>query len=248
MENNSLFLVMEFKERNMPFELVAHDVLKTGLKESIKTLVVGHKPNELVDSARLEGAVEFLNQPRKSQAQFLIKIIGLTDRIEVSSIDSIQTKARILNAAAFYIREKIEVEYSGMFSRLSGPQNSLLYGLLGSSLKLTEENKPTETDTVELYKELKTFLLKQVYTNGNVTKGYLDVHPFKEISNYKVEDDLRYLTRRISSIEESQLRAAKKLHDQAERPQVAVSAFNLFRNVEPVNLPVIDATQARLPK
>ncbi len=221
----------------MSFVLVAHDKLKQSIKESIITLIKHHTDNRPVDPDKLKEAVVKLPDDRRTQAEFLLKVISLTDLMDTSNPLAIQRKARVLNAAAYYVHTKIEKSYDeGYISRyvpkfIMSEENSDFFKSLRTALVIDDENKPNNNDLVDMYKDLKQFLCNHVYKDGDPRKPYLDLQAFSADSvqgvyGYEVEKDIRDLTDKVSTIEDTLVRAAKKLHQASLRPAKSGGFFS----------------------
>ena len=213
----------------MPFALVAPDRIKSNLIQSIKTLIEHHNPSHQVDPDNLKDSIVLLAEgsERRMQADWILKIIALTDPLSVSTEQDRRYKAGILNAAAYYVRDKIAKTYN-----YAGPERSTFYKTLTTSLAIDEANKPGPNDVLVLYRSLKRFLCKHVYTEGEAAKGYLVPQVFA-IKGYAVEDDIIDLVGKIAEKELEQIRDARLLQQRLVAAQAAPSApsgglFNLF--------------------
>lgn len=175
----------------MPFELVGYEVLKQSVRESIKTEIEAHHAHHTVNIDKLEESIPLLHLPRKAQAQWLLKMISLIDALQVD----VKKKAGILNAAVLYIREQIFQTY-----KVASASRSGFYQSLTASLGINQQNKPDLKAEFNLYLQLKMFMLRHTYKNGNPTSGYIDDAPLL-IKDYDLEAELTALTRRVADLE-----------------------------------------------
>lgn len=186
----------------MGFQLVAYDKLALSVKESIKTLLKHHEldPNKLSDS------VEKLDDERRIQAQLLLTIVTRLEESPISAID----KARVLNAAVYYIWDKISATYQYI-----RPERSNLYNSLTSSLELTKENQPAPDDLLEMYVRLGKFLSAHVYNAGDPRKGYLSEQVFspEKIKGYHIESDIKTLAIKSHVLKMDIIALAEKTHE-----------------------------------
>ena len=145
----------------MGFQLKAYALLKQYLKESIKTEVKRHGISE----KNLEKAAKLLyniNPERSIQCQYLLVVMKCLDK-------SVQdNNARVLNAAAYYIRQQIAVSYEGLLMPFFlAPENSNLFNSLTISLDLRKDNLPDSKDLHDMYVALYNFMLSQVYKDAD---------------------------------------------------------------------------------
>lgn len=216
----------------MSFDLVAYDVLKASIKESIKAVIQKQRPDHIIDPAKLKDSVVLLNDARRIPAEFLLKVIDLTDVMEAS-----KTRQNILNGAVFFIREKIAAE--GYLS-----PRSKLYEKLTTSLALTKENTPSNNDLLAMYRALERFLRTHVYKSGDSLKGFLDDQVFV-IKDYSVTHDITSLTTRVGDLQKLADKEAEELHRLANpEPVVSSKFFGLFGGSAPakVSTPVVVPT------
>lgn len=181
----------------MSFTLVAYDVLKASIKESVKTLVRSHG----LHPSQWEESVKLLHAERRIPAMFLLKTISLLD-----ASDKPLEQARILNAAAYFIRDQIGHTYS-----YGSPERSTFYNSLTTSLGLNKENKPERDDLVEMYSPLKRFLRKGVYMYVGPKLVYLDVQLFN-IEGYSAAKDLEVLSNNLQGWETEATKEAEALY------------------------------------
>ncbi|MCL9682566.1 hypothetical protein [Legionella maioricensis] len=181
----------------MSFTLVAYQVLKLSIKESVNTLLRDHK----LDPNKLEESLEKLDDERRIQARFLLKTIEILD-----SLDNTLEKARILNAAAYFIHQKIAKSYNWV-----SPERSSLYRSLNSSLDLKPGNQPERDDLIDMYGPLEKFLRSNVYVSADPKKGYLKKQPF-DIAGYEVEADIITLSTQVQGWRVELIQAARELH------------------------------------
>jgi hypothetical protein len=177
----------------MPFELVGYDVLKQAVKESIKTEIEAHHPDHAVNIDKLDESVPLLHVPRKTQAQWLLKVIALTDAMQQGN--DVKKKPGILNAAVLHIRDQIYQTY-----RVGRAERSGFYQSLTASLGINQKNKPELRDEYNLFLQLKLFMMRATYKSGNPTSGYVDEPPLA-IKDYDLEGDLTSLTRKVVELE-----------------------------------------------
>ena len=135
----------------------------------------------------------------------LLKTVELLDKSNKEPKD----KALILNAAAYFIRDKIKVTY-----KRTSPENSNLFNSLTTSLDLTTVNKPEQDESIEMYVALEKFFRSNVYKHSDPRKGYLDELPFssEKIKGYTVEDDIRYLIKTLLTMKLETVDVAEEKH------------------------------------
>ncbi|MBL7479104.1 hypothetical protein [Legionella bononiensis] len=204
----------------MSFELVAFEILKTSIRESIGSLIRDHDKNYKIDPDKLWEATQILPEERRVQSQLLLKTIELLEKHE----DKVEA-ARVLNTLAFYIYEKIVGTYGGIYSFVLSSDNSSMKRYLGVSLNLTKTNTPGEIDLVDMYQSLVKFLSDNIYVAGDCRRGYLPYQPF-EIKGYKVEDDLKDLISKETNLRLSLIDAAASKKEQTASP--AKSSATMF--------------------
>lgn len=210
----------------MSFELVAHDKLKQSIKESIVSLIKHHHPTRPVDPEKLAASIVLLPDERRTQAEFLLKVATLTETMDTSSVPAQQKRARILNAAVYYVFTKIEKSYEEGYlssftpSFIVSPEGSNFFKSLRTSLKIDTDNTPNETDVKDMYTDLKLFLSSHIYKEGKAEKGYLDeaLQSFASVHQYHIKSDIDDLSDQIASLESSLRKKAEKLHKQSLRP------------------------------
>ena len=207
----------------MSFDLVAFEILKTSIKESIISLIKDHNPSYKIDPAKLWEATESLPDGRRIQSQQLLKTIDLLEQRE-DHMDKVEA-ARVLNTLAFYIYDKIEISYGGIYSLVLSSDNSTLKRCLELSLNLTKSNKPGAIELVDMYQSLEKFLSENVYVGGDCRKGYLPNQPF-DIKGYKVEDDIKDLISKVKELRVSLIDAAASKKEQTASP--AKSSTTMF--------------------
>ncbi|KTD51260.1 hypothetical protein [Legionella quateirensis] len=207
----------------MAFELVAYEILKTNIIESIISLIKSHDSKYKIDPEKLWEAVEILPEERRVQSQQLLKTINLLDN-QKEHMDKDEV-ARVLNTLAFYIYEKIENSYSGLYALVLSSDRSSFKRCLELSLDLKLSNKPGDIELVDMYKSLEKFLSDNVYVGGDCRKGYLPNQPF-DIKGYKVEDDIKDLISKGKDLRLSLIDAAASKKEQTASP--AKSSSTLF--------------------
>jgi hypothetical protein len=213
----------------MAFELVAYDLLKTSILDSLKSLILNYSESRTLEEARLKDFTHLLPEERHTQSDYLLKIIELVD-LNLKDDDP-RIKAKVLNAAAYYICAKIKKVYDkSLFANvgLTSVDGSVLYVSLTSALQLTQEHHPSLSDERTLFETLLDFLRSQVYVGSNPAKGYLEPQPFEEVFNYKVEDDIKDLVKRIAKVDRLLVKESQKLHEKAQRPVTTAGMFSLF--------------------
>lgn len=194
----------------MAFQLVAYDHLVMCIKQSIGTLVKHHTGRES-DLEQLTEATSILTPAypvRRTQTEFLLKTIELT-----GALTNDDMKARILNAASYYIYEQVKAEYS-----MASPGGSVLYTSLRTSLNL-EQGKPNDNDLWGMYGALHKFLCSHVYNQGEPRKGYLDDQRFSKVHQYNPVYDIKFLKQRLDLLEQQAYDEAERLHKSAQRPE-----------------------------
>lgn len=189
----------------MSFDLVAYDLLRASIRESIRTLIEYHNPDRKIDMSRLNESVVLLQGDRRAQAELLLSVIDLTDKIDVAK------RALILNAAAYYVLDKIAASY-----RYINPERSKLHQLLTTSLALNpESNNPSTSEVRRMYHALREFLVAQIYRDADPVKGYLEPSSLICIKNYIIEADIVDLVNKVSQMDCSLIAKAKSLHERA---------------------------------
>lgn len=215
----------------MSFTLVAHDKLKTSVIESIVSLIKHHKKDHLVDPAKLQDSLPLLPDERRTHADFLLKVASLTDAMDTSSVPAAQKRARILNAAVFYLYDKIEQSYKG--TGLS-PERSNFYNSLRTSLNIDKDNTPNDIDKKDMYTDLKSFLCMHTYKEGKSEKGYLDLQVFGSVFQYHVVNDIKDLSVQVATLEGSLIEKAETLRIEAQRPVSYGGLFSWLMRSKPV--------------
>lgn len=182
----------------MSFTLIAYDVLKLSIKQSI----IKEVESKELDPLKLEESIEQLPTDRRIQATFLLKTIKSLDSLSSSSVE----KARILNAAAYFTHQKIAKTYNWV-----SPERSTFYNSLTTSLDLRKGNQPERDDLVDMYGPLEKFLRSNVYVSSDPRKGYLKKQPF-DITGYSVETDIITLSTQVQAWRVELIQSAKELH------------------------------------
>lgn len=180
----------------MPFQIVAYDLLKADLQESVNTLIRSHNgdPNKLNES------LTKLPDDRRIQAIYLLKSIKYLD---ISTTLKSDEKARVLNAAAFFVRNEIGESYKWI-----SPEGSKFFGSLTTSLKLTKENMPDRDDLIDMYGPLQEFIRSKVYIESDPRKGCISGHPYT-IKGFEVADHIKILTKKLYDWDNEIIDAAK---------------------------------------
>jgi len=175
----------------MSFELVALDLLKKSLKESIITLIKSHIKPLPYDESKARELLEKLPEERKVQAKYLQRTMAMLDksppRTELEGIN----QARVLNAAAYYVRDQIAKTYNYI-----SPEGSTFYNSLTTSLNLKIDNQPARNDLVDMYAALEEFMRNQVFKEGDPRKGAIKKHLYL-INSYTVETDIITLATKV---------------------------------------------------
>ncbi|CEG57395.1 hypothetical protein [Legionella fallonii] len=184
----------------MSFTLVAYETLKARIKESIVTLLRHHK----LDPTTLDESLKKLPEERRIQATFLLKTIAYLDPMHPQTDAETTIKMRTLNAAAYYVWEKIGASYGW-----TSPENSNLFVSLTSSLELGKENKPNDANLADMYSDLEKHLRKGTYNNSRPRRGYLDAQAFK-IDGYSVEADILDLRDKLKVLGDGEIRVAQE--------------------------------------
>ncbi|BCA96195.1 hypothetical protein TUM19329_25560 [Legionella antarctica] len=212
----------------MSFTLVAYDLLKTSIKESIVTEI----KSKGLDPLKLEESIEKLPDDRRIQARLLLKTIALLDAVNPKTEEARRIQARILNAITFYIRDQIKVIYETTFPYVS-PERSTLYNHLTASLDLNTNNYPDTADLVDMYGSLRKFLLMHVYKSAKPKKGYLEEQPF-DIKGYSVESDIITLSTKVHTWGMEVIQRAKERHLEeleAKKPVVVSRGYLGFGSI-----------------
>ena len=185
----------------MSFQLVSYPLLVKHIEASLKTEVEHHRQN----SQNLAAAIQNLPEERRIQAQYLLTVVECLKASDKSPED----KARVLNAAAYYVHAKIYSTYKYLLS----PERSTLYNSLTTSLNLNAENEPDSSDLLDLYEPLQHFMQAHVYKGADPRKGYLgaDKQPFSSdrIEGYDVAADLKRLINIIAKLRKGFIKTAK---------------------------------------
>lgn len=181
------------KSDGKAFSLVDTDHIKRAILQSITNLIKHHVPHCIVnvDADALIKCIPLLvDQNRVAQCLFLFHVVQ-----SVSTVTDDDVAKKILNAAAYFVREKIAASY-GYIS----PDNSKLYQLLSISLSL-QESMPSSTQLFAMYSALKDFLYAQCYNNKDPVDGAINASPFFTIPCCNIEDDLAKLISTITALE-----------------------------------------------
>lgn len=175
----------------MPFELVALDLLKASLKESIITLIKSHIKPLPYDESKAEELIQKLPEERRVQVKFLQKTMLVLDKSPPKTELEGINQARILNAAAYYVRDQIAKTYNYV-----SPERSTFFNSLTTSLNLKVDNQPVRNDLVDMYAALEEFMRNQVFKDGDPRKGIVKKHPYL-IRGYCVENDIISLATKV---------------------------------------------------
>ena len=186
----------------MPFTLVAYDLLKSSIVESINSLMKHHK----LDVNKPEESLFKLPAERRVQSQFLLNTITLLDPLDKQPED----QARILNAAAYYVRSTISDIYKNSYA-VKSPERSNFYNSLTTSLDLNKGNEPGLNDLVDMYGSLEKFIRSNVYKSSDPRKNYLKAQPYS-IEGYSVEDDIIALSSQVHKWRVEIIVKAKEQH------------------------------------
>ena len=214
----------------MSFDLVAYDKLKKAIIEGIETLIRSYLGKDYpIDPEKLHEHVAKLkdhNKERRTQCEYLLQVINFTNDMDHSTVDTARTRARILNAAAFRVYRQIEKSYDEAYlasftpSFISSPDGSTLYTSLRNALVINDENKPSGGGLFDMYTDLKEFLCRHVYKDGNRLQTFLPIQPFskgeyypKGVYHFNVVKEIDDLTTIICSLELALSKKAVKLHE-----------------------------------
>lgn len=213
----------------MGFQLVAFELLGKHIRESINTEIKSHNldPRNLKKSL----SVLYYKHPERSiQCQYLLVVLDSLSQSELKD------KARVLNAATYYIRQQIFESYQGtLTSFFLSPVNSTLFNSLSTSLNLNNDNLPDSKDLLDMYVALESFMQSHVYEDCDSRKGYLD--PEKQlfsagkIKGYKVEKVLKDLVKKNTSYRLQQIDATKEqnlVRELASGKKAGIGIFGLF--------------------
>jgi hypothetical protein len=208
----------------MPFEIVAYELLKSNVQESINTLIRSHgeDPNKLGQSLKK------LPDERRIQATFLLKSINLLDASTLKSDE----KARVLNAATYYVRDEIGLSYKWV-----SPENSIFFNSLTNSLVLNKDNQPDRNDLVDMYGPLEKFIRSQVYKSCDPRKGYLDEQPYA-IKGYSVKEHIISIIKKLSDwkieiVEAAEVKNQNELESKKHAPTKGFFS-GMFSSATPV--------------
>lgn len=182
----------------MGFTKVAFKELVVKINQSIDGLLSYHKKKSIA---------ELKSEERKIQAQFLLKIIeNLKDQAQIPDTK----KTIILNAAVYYVHSVIKSEY---YAR--SPEWSTFFGSLSTSLGITNNNVPLDSDLEEFYSSLVEYIRTNVYCNPNdTTSGYLKKQIFEGLN---IESYLSDLTTKLHNVQLRQIENAKKAHENPDK-------------------------------
>lgn len=216
----------------MPFNLVAYDLLKSSINESVSTLIKDHD----LDQSKIEESIAKLPDERRVQAKFLRITCNLLDTL----VGKPQEQARILNAAAYYVRDQIAKSY-----KYASPERSTFYNSLTTALDLKKGNMPERDALLAMYNALEKFIRSHVYTLSNPTKGYLEVQPYA-IKDYSVESDIKALSSQLAAWKIQIIDAAleKRLKELADRKPV-IPSKGLFSMFSAGSSPVVVAEKSK---
>ena len=193
----------------MGFQYVEYDKLAKYIRESIATELKSHKLDEknIPKSLRI---LSISHPERAIQCKYLCAILNCLEQPDIKD-----DKTRVLNAAAFYIRDQIFKSYQGTVTPyFLSPENSTLYNALTTSLNLTLDNFPDSKDLLDMYDALSNFMHAHVYVDSDPRKGYLDPseQPFskRKIKDYKVEDVLQDLLKKVADFRTKEIEQTKE--------------------------------------
>ncbi len=201
----------------MSFTLVPYNKLKARIKEGLVTLLKSHE----LDPTTLDESLKKLPTERRIHATFLKMMIDSLDKEKPKSAEGQTIKMRTLNAAAYFIWDKIFATY-GFTSPEGGLFNkgSSLYVSLTSGLELTTENKPNETDLAAMYYDLKEQLSKNTYKDSDPRSGYLEHRTFA-IEGYTVEEDIKDLGSKLLTFDSNAIKLTKETEERKQAPSAS---------------------------
>ena len=212
----------------MGFELIAYDLLKRYINESIVTELKSHK----IDTKDITKALCRLskNHPERAmQCRYLRTIIDCLDKSDKNIIE----QGIILNAAAFYVHRQIYESYQGVVTPyLAIPENSTLYNSLTTSLNLTLENFPDSNDLEVMYIPLVKFMQSHVYVDSDPKNGYLSkarqLFSEEKIKGYKVEKDIKDLLERVTKLKKEQIDKTREAQTKDTESKVGPGYLGIF--------------------
>lgn len=159
----------------MAFNLVEYGKLKSSLIESIRTEIKSFDEKKDTSPEKLFESAQCLSTVRRIQAQRILVSIAILDTYPDSDNDACIEKARILNTLAFCTHEEIVDSYKGTW--LSADRSDFKR-TLSSSLDLKVGNIPGLTDLHDMFPSLIKFFKDNLYTGGDVRRGYLPEQKF----------------------------------------------------------------------
>lgn len=140
-----------------------------------------------------------------------------------------QQKARILNAAAFYVRQQIINSYKKYTAVGTTLENSALYVNLTRALAITAKNVPNEDDLIDMYGPLATFMQTAVFKNSDSRQGFNPKHIY-DFDGYDVCEDICDLIEKTSqyrvksiTVENAKLAKDKALKTPASQTKINAS-------------------------
>jgi len=205
----------------MGFDLVAFDKLKSDINESIKALFKHHK----LSYDDYNNEVAKLPKDRQIQVQFLNTVIHCLEEPGCSFHKS----PVVLNAAVYFIRQKISDSYQSSLPGTSlflSPKSSTFYVSLSQALGLEEKQNLSIKVNSQLYGMLRKFLFAATYLNPEDPEaGYKDNHPFSSanIPGYEVEKDLISLLKIRSELGVEMIQNAQKANEEQTQQKSQVS-------------------------
>ena len=211
----------------MGFRYVEYDKLSKYIRESIATEIRSHRLND----KNLQRALKYLfigHPERATQCRYLLAVLGCLDKPYAKD------QKRILNAAAYYIRDQIFESYQGKVTPIFlVPENSTLFNSLTTSLDLTKENFPDSKDLLEMYISLGKFMQTHTYKDSDPERGYLEPasqsFSRRKIRGFEVEEVLQDLVKKIAELRLKQIEQTKE-KQLAKEPEKksGVSTLGLF--------------------
>lgn len=214
----------------MPFKLVEFEILQLSIQESVASLLRDHHLDLKDPNLSIKG----LPDRRRIQACFLQITAYL---LKESKTEALDKKTLILNAAVYYIRQRIVKSYKPESKSITqhilynpvttlSPERSSLYRSLTTSLNINTKNIPNKREVLEFYRALKEFLCAHLYIDSSVSKGYLAYQPYT-IQGHSIECDILKLDKEIIKLYAELVKETQQ-HRQIRMPRPKNAGPGLF--------------------
>lgn len=140
--------------------------------------------------------VDELEDERRSQVQFLEKVIAQLDELKTvkmeKSEDSQLNKARILTGCMYVIHDEIRESYEKALIPRDPNTWSQLYPILQEVMGIQLTNKLDSLSKRIMLSDAEKFMVGQVCQEGSLVKELFPDHPFSQVRDF---DTLKFLLR-----------------------------------------------------